>query len=283
MDESDKLPQDEGRMGRPADAATGTQPLRVTYQSFGKRSGMEQYQAFLQQEAVAAAGPAVKLDVRCLDQAALAGKGYSSAEALELPMLLKSVADAFAGGSEAVAIANGFDPGLWQARELFDAPVLGLFETVAFHGLRMGARLGVLCSGQSGSARIQELVSRYGIAARVALPRALGINVPAVLSGFEDDKACSQIVQEVDKSLALLASDGAEVVLIASGLLWALLRARRLDQSAALPVLANIPILVQELVAAAQLSRLGVPAVSRVGRFAAAPAGVRESLRMVSA
>ena len=104
-----------------------------------------------------------------------------------------------------------------------------------------------------------------------------------MLAAFEDDEACPQIAHEMDKSMALLASDGAEVVLIASGLLWALIRARRLDQSAVLPVLANVPILVQELAAAAQLSRLGVPAVSRVGRFAAAPASVRESLRIPSA
>jgi allantoin racemase len=254
-------------------------PLRVTYQSFGQRVGMEQYQAFLRQEAIAAAGPAVEVDLRCLEQAALAGKGYSSAEALELPALLRSIADALAEGSEAVAIANGFDPGLWQARELFDAPVLGLFETVAFHGLRMGARLGVLCSGRSGPMRIQELVSRYGIATRVAPPRAVGINVPTVLSGFADDGAWSRIAQEVDNVIGQLATDGAELVLIASGVLWALIRARELDQAAALPVLANVPILVQELMAAARLSRLGVRAVSRAGRFAMPPPSVLERLR----
>jgi Asp/Glu/hydantoin racemase len=240
---------------------------------------MEKYQAFLQEEVAAAAGPGVDVEVRCLDHAVVGGKGFSSAEALELPNLLRSVADAVTSGAEAVAIANGFDPGLWQARELFDVPVLGLFETVAFHGLRMGARLGVLCSGRNGPARIQELLCRYGIAARFARPGALGISVPAVVSAFEDDRAYARIAEEVDKALTLLGADGAELVLIASGALGALIRSRRLDETTTMPVLSNVPILVQELVAAAALSRLGVPAVSRVGRFAAAPDVVRDSLR----
>ncbi len=242
-------------------------------------SGMEAYQTFLRTEVAAASGPGVEVEVRCLDHALVGGKGFSSSEALELPALLRSVASAVASGAEAVAIANGFDPGLWQAREVFNVPVLGLFETVAFHGLRMGARIGVLCSGRSGPARIQELVSRYGIEARVARPVALGIGVPTVVSAFEDDQAYTPIAEAVDSALGRLAADGAELAMIASGALGALIRSRRLDESARIPVLSNIPILVQGLLAAAALSRLGVPAVSRVGRFAAAPDAVRESLR----
>jgi Asp/Glu/hydantoin racemase len=262
-----------------ADASGGdASPLKITYQSFGQITGMEHYQAFLRAEVAAAVGPGVDVEVRCLDHAVVGGKGLSSAEALELPNLLRSVAGAIADGAEAVAIANGFDPGLWQSRELFDVPVLGLFETVAFHGLRMGARLGVLCSGRNGPGRIQELLFRYGIATRFAVPRALGIGVPAVVSAFEDDRACARIAEEVDKSLQLLAADGAELVLIASGALGALIRSRQLDKVTIIPVLPNTPILARELVAAAALSRLGVPAVSRVGRFAGAPDVVRESL-----
>lgn len=260
------------------DSSVGACPLRVTYQSFGQMTGMEEYQAFMREEVAAAAGPGADVEVRCLDHAVVSGKGLSSSEALELPSLLRSVAGAVAAGAEAVAIANGFDPGLWQARELFDVPVLGLFETVAFYGLRMGARLGVLCSGRNGPARIQELLCRYGIAARFARPRSLGIGVPAVMSAFEDDHAYERIADEIGQALKLLGADGAELTLIASGALGALIRSRRLDETTTMPVLSNVPILVQELVAAAALSRLGVPAVSRLGRFAAAPDVVRDGL-----
>jgi len=268
--------------GAPEAPATGASPLRVTYQSFGQVTGMETYQAFLRAEVAAAAGPGAEVEVRCLDHALLGGKGFSASEALELPNLLGSLAGAISAGAEAVAIANGFDPGLWPARELFDVPVLGLFETVAFHGLRMGARLGVLCSGRSGPARIQEMLVRYGIASRVARPRTLGIGVPEVVSAFEDDQSYLRIAEELDREMARLAADGSELVLVASGVLGSLLQFRRLHAAAGIPILPNVPILVQELLAAAAITRLGVPPVSRVGRFAAPPEAVRDSLRPTS-
>lgn len=268
---------------QPVSQLTGGEPatpqLRVTYQSFGQPEGMEVYQAFLGERVRAAAGPRVAIELRALERALIPGKGFSSAEALELPGLLRSLAAAVAGGAEALAIGNGFDPGLWPARELFDVPVLGLFETVAFFGLRLGARLGVVCSGASGPARIEELVARYGIGSRVARPRALGIAVPTVVAAFDRDPEWALVSERVDSALAALEADGAEVVMIASGALGALLEFRREDGGTRLPVLPNLPILVRELVAAAELARLGVPAVSRQGRFAPAPEAVRRSLQ----
>ncbi|HVC39806.1 MAG TPA: aspartate/glutamate racemase family protein [Candidatus Dormibacteraeota bacterium] len=272
-------PSSRAAAGAPGAPSSRASSLRVTYQSFGQLTGMEAYQDLLRAEVAAAAGPGAEVEVRCLDQALLGGKGFSASEALELPALLGSLAGAISAGAEAVAIANGFDPGLWPARELFEVPVLGLFETVAFHGLRMGARLGVLCSGRSGPARIQEMVARYGINSRVALPRTLGIAVPEVVSAFENDQTFMGIGEQLEIEIARLAADGAELVLIASGALGSLLQFRGIDQAAGLPILPNVPILVQELLAAAAISRLGVPPISRVGRFAAPPEAVRESLR----
>jgi Asp/Glu/hydantoin racemase len=254
-------------------------PLRLAYQSFGKLQGMEPYQAELAGIVKSSASANCKIDVLRLPSALVEGKGFASAQAIELPMLLRSIASAVADGYEAVAIGNGFDPGLWEARELFDVPVLGLFETVAFYGLRTAWRLGVLCSGKSGIARVEEMATRYGISSRLTRPVAVGISVPRVVAAFSDSTIAKEVLTATKTAVAELERRGAEIVLVASGALDVFLDVHRSRVGLDLPILPSVKILVRELEAAAGLAQLGAPYISRVGRFAQPPPTVRGSLR----
>ena len=252
-------------------------PLRVAYQSFGRAGGMEAYQGRLEEIVRAAASPPTVVDVLRLPDAIVAGKGFASAQALEVPALVRSLKRAVDMGYEAIAIGNGFDPGLWEARELFDVPVLGLFETVALYALRTGWRFGVLCSGRSGIARVEEMAARYGIAGRMVRPVAIGITVPEVVAAFSSPQAAGRIVESAGALVGDLASRGAEVVVVASGALDVFL-ARHPVEASPLPILPSVTILVKELATAAQLARSGVAFVSRAGRFASPPEAVRKAL-----
>jgi allantoin racemase len=255
-------------------------PLKVVYQSFGQKIGMERYQSHLESLLATSVGPRTRLTVSRLESALIEGKGFSSTQALDLPALLKSILDAVDRGADAIAIGNGFDPGLWEARELVDVPVLGLFETVAFYGLRLGWRLGVLCSGTSGPARVEELAARYGIAMRLVRPCAVGVSVPVVMEAFEKADMRRSVVEASRQAIHTLAAQGAEVVMIASGALDVLLQTEAAGETWELPLLPATRILACELEAAAVLSRLGVPSVSRVGRFRSPPASIHAAARM---
>ena len=188
------------------------------------------------------------------------------------------MAHAVRDGYDALAIGNGFDPGLWEARELFDLPILGLFETVAFYGLRTAWRLGVLCSGNSGVTRVEELAARYGIGSRFTRPFAVGVPVPQVVSAFSDPAVAKTVLDGANQALRELQRRGAEAVVVASGALDVFLETHRSELAPVLPVLPSVQILVRELESAAGLAKLGVPYVSRVGRFAKPPSAVEELL-----
>jgi len=252
-------------------------PLRLAYQSFGQLSGMEPYQDLLEALVGTAAGEH-DVEILRLPATAIAGKGFASAQAMDVPAILGSIGSALDRGVEAIAIGNGFDPGLWEARELFDAPVVGMFETVAYRALRVGWRLGVVTSGTSGPSRIEELAIRYGISGRLVRPAAAGITVPGIVAAFEDDALARQVVADVERAVRILSERGADIVLVASGALDVFLdSAGRPDVG--LPVLPSVSIVVHELVSAARMARAGLPFVSRVGRFASPPPQIRASLK----
>lgn len=270
-----KTPDETAHVERNVSSPT----LRLAYQSFGQIGGMEAYQSTLSELVAATASPGSEISVLRLPSARVAGKGFASAQALEVPAILRSIAAAVDSGTEAVAIGNGFDPGLWEARELFDVPVLGLFETVALYSLRVGWRLGVLTSGKSGASRIEEMAARYGISSRLVSPVAVGVTVPTVVEAFTNAEVAAQVLAATDVALTELASRGADVVMVASGALDVFLHTHGMSTLTKLPVLPAVPILVRELEAVAGLARLGVTHASRTGRFAQAPQAVLESLR----
>jgi allantoin racemase len=250
--------------------------LVLAYQSFGRMRGMERYQDRLDQ--LVRSVP-VDADVRVLrlPDTEISGKGFASAQALDLPAILRSMATAASSGVDAIAVGNGFDPGLWEARELLDVPVVGLFEAVAFYALRVGWRLGVVTSGASGVPRIEQLATQYGIRTRMVRPASASVTVPMVVSAFDQPDAARRVLTATEGAIRTLAERGADVVMVASGALDVLLNeVGRPDLG--LPVLPSVTTLVHHLYGAALLARHGVPHVSRAGRFAGPPPEILATL-----
>lgn len=252
--------------------------IRILYQSFGQAEGMNAYRTVLNELVQRAAGADTEIVLGGLRTALLEGKGFGAAQALDVPLLLENVGREVAGGIDAVAIGNGFDPGLWEARELFDVPVVGWLETMLTYCMKVGWKVGVLCSGAAGPPRIEELITRYGVASRCLRPVALGKQMGNMLPAFEDPAVLAEVRSAADAACGQLADQGAEVVFVASGLLDTILEWEQPDTLGGIPFVPGIPVLVKEAEAAARIAQAGVPYVSRVGRFRAPPQSVIEAV-----
>ena len=76
-------------------------------------------------------------------------------------------------GCAAVVIAVSYDTGLRGARELLPIPVVGMTEAGLLTACMLGGRIGVVTFGRRVLPLYQELVTGYGLAARIAGWRVL--------------------------------------------------------------------------------------------------------------
>jgi Asp/Glu/hydantoin racemase len=82
-------------------------------------------------------------------------------------VLLEMLADHLPGCDAAIVAAFG-DPGLGGARELFEAPVVGLAEAAMVTALMLGRRFAVVTFAQALEAWYEETIDAYGLGARSA-------------------------------------------------------------------------------------------------------------------
>jgi len=74
---------------------------------------------------------------------------------------------------DAVVIAVSYDTGLRGARELLPIPVVGMTEAALLTACMLGGRIGVVTFGRRVLPLYQELVTAYGLGARIAGWRVL--------------------------------------------------------------------------------------------------------------
>ena len=251
----------------------------LIYQSFGQENGMTTYRAHLERLIRDHAFQKDEWTLQSMPAARIEGKGFASAQALETPTLLRTIGLGLDKGARGVAIGNGFDPGLWEARELFDVPILGWLETLLSYSLRVGWRVGIICSGNSGPSRISELIRKYGFHDRTANPIALSISVPEIMLAFDSKTIRDQIIDRAKREIEPLQSSQVDVLIVASGALDVLFESAEIRELAGLPFIPGLPVLVRELESAVALADYGVPFISRTGRFKSPPENVRAAVR----
>ena len=98
-------------------------------------------------------------------------------EALSLKGVLEEIKSGIADKYDGFIIACFNDPGLFAARELSIAPVIGIAEASFFAACMLGYRFSILSNLNSEEAAMWELVKRYGIESRCASVRPAGVNV----------------------------------------------------------------------------------------------------------
>jgi allantoin racemase len=182
-------------------------------------------------------------------------------EALALPGLLQALRGA--KGVQGHVIACFGDPGLDAARELADAPVIGIAEAAMQVAVLLAPRFAIVTTLARTVATAERLVVRYGHERRCTAVRATGLPVLALERAAEDPTLFAQIEAECRRALD---HDRAEAIVLGCAGMAPL--AARLAESLQVPVIDGV-------VAAVKLAEALAGArwrTSKRGDWAAPPA-----------
>ena len=186
------------------------------------------------------------------------GDQFRYLEYLETGEVLKNVHRAVREGFDAFLIGNIADPGLREAREIADIPVLGLCESALHVACMMGANFSLVTINEKFTPRIVENVMRYGLKDRLAAVNRMQIDRLTDLgAGFEPGEARDRIVAQFNRAARANSAAGAEVVIAAGGVVMALLANADIHQTEdGMPILNGITNLVKLGEMAVKLNRI---------------------------
>lgn len=119
---------------------------------------------------------------------------------------------AAAGPFDAAVIAAFGDPGLGAARELLDVPVVGIAEASMLTACMLGRRFSIISISTGLIPLIQDTVSSYGLASRLASVRTLSRPLDDVATLRDENR---EALLEI--SLAAVKEDGADVIIFGGG------------------------------------------------------------------
>ncbi len=210
------------------------------------------------------------------------GEQYRYLEFIETAELLRNAHHAEAEGYDAFLIGDIADPGLHEAREAVDIPVLGLCESALHVACMMGASFSLVTINPKFTPRIVENVRRYGLRDRMASVERMNVERLLDLGEcFDDAPSQVRVLKQFNEAAARTAQDGTEVVIAAADAVMALLAHVGINETAVgAPILNGITNLVKMSEMVVRLNRLmGGRFTSRIGTYAAPPASQIEELR----
>jgi allantoin racemase len=180
--------------------------------------------------------------------------GYHD-EAVAAAAVVRSIA-AHDGEFDAAIVACFGDPGLYGAREVTDAPVVGIAEASFALAMSLGHRFGVVSTIDRATPGTLDLLRHYGIEARCAAVEPTGVDV----LDLDGDPVRAAAAIEVAGRRAV--EQGAEVLCLGCG---AMVGTRELVEAAlGVPVVEAVPAAVA---LAESLVRLGLR-TSKIRAFA---------------
>jgi len=158
------------------------------------------------------ARPDTEFDYECLEDA------YPLSHNCSFYLMLKSanaaverVIKAEKQGYDAVVLSCIVDPGLYESRTMVDIPVTGAFESAAHLACIMGKRFSVITTDALAVGDTDpRLIDVYGLRAKVASVRWLGIDVPELYPEVTPPETVANRLVEVGKQC--VEEDQAEVI-----------------------------------------------------------------------
>jgi allantoin racemase len=260
--------------------------MRLWYQSLTRPDAWPAYNAALRRMLEAAADPGTSLDIGGITRRGGVGDQYRSLEFIETIEVLDNVARAEADGFDAVLLGNIADPGLRQAREMADIPVLGLCETALFTACQMGLSFGLVVANDKHYGRVLENVAAYGLQSRLATVERMTVDRLVDLDeAFRPGPVRQRILDQFLAAAASCVAKGAEVVIPAAGVAMVLVADAGIHEAGpsggpTAPVLNAAVALLKQGEAVVKLNRLmSGKFTSRRGAYAQPPAGQIAELR----
>jgi len=232
--------------------------MRFWYQSVTREGSFPNYRATLKRLLKAAAGPDVDIDVHGIARQGGTGDQYRYLAFLETVEILENVHKAQEQGYDAFLIGNLFDPGLREAREIADIPIVGLGEATLQTAETMGETLGFVSINQKFEPRLHDVLKRRRMSDWVSGISSMRIPTMAELEAAGSDgeavkKLCADFMAAAEETVA----DGAEVVIAAGGVVMAIVADQGCFKTpSGAPILNGVAALVQQGKAAVELRRL---------------------------
>jgi allantoin racemase len=244
--------------------------MKIWYQSMTRLDRWGAYARVLPGILDKVKDPGTEIELHGITKVGGIGDQFRYLEFMETQEVLDNVRIAMERGFDAFLIGNTGEPGLREAREIANFPVLGLLESASLTACMMGSSFSFVTINEKYKPRIIEMVRRHGLSERLAgahrmqLDRILDLD-----DGFEDPAAKKRILDQFMKAAKRNVDDGAEVVIAAGGVVVALLAHWEVNQTDdGTPVLNSIANLVKMGEAAVKLQRLTGGFHSKKGTYA---------------
>ncbi len=231
--------------------------MKLWYQSMSRQAEWGGYPRTLRDILDKVRDPDTEIHVAGITEIGGTGDQFRYLEYLETGEVLKNVHRAVREGFDAFLIGNIADPGLQEAREIADIPVLGLCELALHVACMMGASFSLVTINEKFTPRIVENVRRYGLHDRLAAVNRMQVERLTDLGvAFDDADARERIVAQFNRAARANAEAGAEVVIAAGGVVMALLAHADIHEAAGMPILNGITNLVKLGEMAVKMNRL---------------------------
>jgi allantoin racemase len=157
-------------------------------------------------------------------------------EALAAAGVARAVRDGD-GSFDAAIIACFGDPGLFAAREVTEAPVVGIAEASFALAMMLGHRFGIISTVDRGTPGMLDLVAHYGLGSRCAAVEATDVGV------LELDEDPNGALAAMEAAGHRAISAGAEALCLGCG---AMVGGREaLERSLGVPVIEAVPAAVR--------------------------------------
>ncbi len=246
--------------------------IRLWYQSLSRDGAWTPYRDTLRRSLDAIKDPETEIHIAGTTRTGGVADQYRYLELLATVEVLENCQRAVREGYDAFLIGNIADPGLVQAREIANIPVLGLCDTAMHAACLMGASFGFVTLNEKYGPKLRENAARAGLSSRLAgvgrmdLDRILDMN-----AGFADPARR----QELAEAFLDVADtpEAPEVVIAGGGVMMALLAEAGVTRTRkGATVLNGVLSLVKMAEAAVRMDRLlGGAFTSK--RLTAAPPG----------
>lgn len=198
--------------------------MKIWYQSMTKSSAWPAYNAALRNVLTSVADPDTHIEVHGIEKRGGVGDQYRYLEFIETQEVLENVELATRLGFDAFLIGNICDPGLREAREITDMPVIGLGETSSNIASLMGANFSVITGSPKHVPRILENFKRYGHTSRIHSACSMQmIRLVDLDQGFSDPALGQALIERFMQEVNAVCDAGAEAVVPAVGVLMVLL------------------------------------------------------------
>ena len=133
--------------------------------------------------------------------------------------IIEKVIRAEEQGFEAVILGCMSDPGIWEAREVVDIPVVGVGESAYLIAQLLGIRFAVITVDDKIIPNMEKKLNLYGFLNRAISKPIRAVNPPFTtkeyIEGFEDPYKC--IIPRFEEVAYECIKDGADVIIAGCG------------------------------------------------------------------